>query len=53
MTPRAGNAHRERSEALDIDARDAVRIMALHPEHAPACEAIGRNLPAWFGIEDG
>jgi len=53
MTPRAGNAHRERSKALDIDARDAVRIMALHPEHAPACEAIGRNLPAWFGIEDG
>lgn len=38
---------------MDTDARDAVRITALHLEHAPACEAIGRNLPAWFGIEDG
>ena len=46
---------------MDTDARSAagcgacsgVTIAALHPEHAPACEAIGRSLPTWFGIEEG
>jgi GNAT superfamily N-acetyltransferase len=28
-------------------------IEPLHPSHAPACEAIARALPAWFGLEDG
>ncbi len=32
---------------LDID------IVALTPDRADACEAIGRALPAWFGIEAG
>lgn len=42
---------------MDTDVRSGahsgVAIAALRPEHAPACEAIGRSLPAWFGIEDG
>lgn len=42
---------------MDTDARIAAgrgaTIAALHSEHAPACEAIGRSLPAWFGIEEG
>lgn len=28
-------------------------IVPLNPDHAAACEAIGRALPAWFGIEEG
>jgi GNAT superfamily N-acetyltransferase len=27
-------------------------IQRLRPEHSPACVAIMRALPAWFGIED-
>ena len=30
-----------------------VDIVPLHPEHTDACVAIGRALPAWFGIEAG
>lgn len=30
-----------------------VTIMPLHPTHATDCEAIGRALPNWFGIEEG
>ncbi len=38
---------------MNSNAGSALRIVHLSPEHAPACEAIGRSLPAWFGIEDG
>lgn len=38
---------------MTCDASDAMRIERLEPGHAPACEAIGRALPAWFGIEEG
>jgi GNAT superfamily N-acetyltransferase len=30
-----------------------VDIVTLTPGRAPACEVIGRSLPAWFGVEDG
>lgn len=30
-----------------------LEIVALTPDRAAACEAIGRALPAWFGIEEG
>lgn len=30
-----------------------IDIVALTPDRAAACEAIGRALPAWFGIEEG
>ncbi|HEY7032206.1 MAG TPA: GNAT family N-acetyltransferase [Thermomicrobiales bacterium] len=32
---------------------DAPRVVPLQPTHAPACEAIARALPDWFGLEDG
>ncbi|CAA9553536.1 MAG: hypothetical protein AVDCRST_MAG43-1258 [uncultured Thermomicrobiales bacterium] len=35
------------------DVSDAVRIERIELRHAAACEAIGRALPAWFGIEEG
>lgn len=38
---------------MTSDVSDIVRIARLEPAHAPACEAIGRSLPAWFGIEAG
>jgi len=38
---------------VTCDVRDTVRIARLEPAHAVACEAIGRALPAWFGIEAG
>lgn len=38
---------------MTCDVGDAVRIARLNPGHAAACEAIGRALPAWFGIEEG
>jgi ribosomal protein S18 acetylase RimI-like enzyme len=28
-------------------------VAPLESDHAAACEAIGRALPAWFGIEEG
>jgi GNAT superfamily N-acetyltransferase len=31
----------------------AVDIVALTADRAVACEAVGRALPAWFGIEEG
>ena len=30
-----------------------IDFIALTPDRAAACEAIGRALPAWFGIEEG
>lgn len=30
-----------------------IEIVPLTPDRAAACEAIGRALPAWFGIEEG
>lgn len=30
-----------------------VSILPLTPDHAAACESIGRALPDWFGIEEG
>lgn len=30
-----------------------IAIIPLTPDRAAACEAIGRALPAWFGIEEG
>lgn len=38
---------------MTCDVGDAVRITRLRPGHAAACEAIGRALPGWFGIEEG
>lgn len=38
---------------MTCDVSDAVRIARLNPGHATACEAIGRALPGWFGIEEG
>lgn len=38
---------------MTCDVSDAVRIERIDPRHAAACEAIGRALPAWFGIEEG
>jgi ribosomal protein S18 acetylase RimI-like enzyme len=33
--------------------RPSFRLEPLLAAHAPACEAIARALPAWFGIEEG
>ena len=30
-----------------------IDVVALTPDRAAACEAVGRELPAWFGIEEG
>jgi hypothetical protein len=30
-----------------------IDVIALTPDRAAACEAIGRALPGWFGIEEG
>lgn len=38
---------------MTCDVGDVVRITRLGPGHAAACEAIGRALPGWFGIEEG
>lgn len=38
---------------MTSDTSDVVRIARLEPAHAAACEAIGRALPAWFGIDAG
>jgi GNAT superfamily N-acetyltransferase len=38
---------------VGVGLRPAGSIVPLEPRHAAACEAIGRALPAWFGIEDG
>lgn len=38
---------------MTCDVSDAMRIARMGPGHAAACEAIGRALPAWFGIEEG
>ena len=38
---------------MNANAGNAVRIIPLSPEHAASCEAIGRSLPAWFGIDEG
>jgi ribosomal protein S18 acetylase RimI-like enzyme len=38
---------------LNRNAGSTVRIIPLVPDHAAACEAIARTLPAWFGIEEG
>jgi predicted N-acetyltransferase YhbS len=32
---------------------DRITVEPLRPEQAAACEAVGRALPAWFGIEEG
>lgn len=36
-----------------INQQPGVTIVPLAPCHAAACEAIGRALPEWFGIEEG
>ena len=33
--------------------RPSFQLEPLQARHAPACEAIGHALPAWFGIEEG
>lgn len=38
---------------MTCDVSDAVHIARLEPGHAAACEAIGRALLGWFGIEEG
>jgi GNAT superfamily N-acetyltransferase len=43
----------KKENALNTDARNAVRIVRLESTHIHACEAIARSLPAWFGIEEG
>lgn len=39
--------------ALPASAGNTLRVVHLTPDHAAACESIGRSLPDWFGIEDG
>ncbi len=38
---------------MTCDVSGAMRIAELNVGHAAACEAIGRALPGWFGIEEG
>lgn len=38
---------------MTTPANHVVSIVPLAPHHVDACEEIARNLPAWFGIEEG